>query len=124
MLTELPVASKPIRERGEQLVRDSSVQWTILRPTMIYGTPADRNIARLVRFVSRWPVVPIVAPDALQQPVHVEDVATAVATALACPITIGPLPMMRTVEGRYGCAPASRPPLGLGVVMNFPAIAR
>jgi nucleoside-diphosphate-sugar epimerase len=56
---------------------------------MIYGTPGDRNIARLVRFVSQWPIVPIVAGDALQQPVHVEDVAKAVASALASPATIG-----------------------------------
>jgi nucleoside-diphosphate-sugar epimerase len=89
MLTTLPVASRPMRERGEQLVRESTLHWTILRPTMIYGTPGDRNIARLVRFVSRWPIVPIVAADALQQPVHVEDVATAVASALASPATIG-----------------------------------
>jgi uncharacterized protein YbjT (DUF2867 family) len=88
-LTTLPVASKRVRERGEQLVRESTLDWTILRPTMIYGTPGDRNIARLVRFVWRWPVVPIVAPNALQQPVHVEDVATAVASALASPATIG-----------------------------------
>ena len=52
ILTALPVASKPVRERGEQLVRDSRLAWTILRPTMIYGTAGDRNIARLVRFVS------------------------------------------------------------------------
>ena len=85
MLTQLPVASKPIRMRGEQLVRESGVRWTILRPTMIYGTPGDRNIARLIRFVRRSPVIPIVAPNALQQPVHVEDVAEAVAGALAAP---------------------------------------
>lgn len=88
MLTALPVASKAIRQRGERLVMDSDLDWTILRPTMIYGTPEDRNIARLVRFVARWPIVPIVAPHALQQPVHVEDVATAVASALASPATI------------------------------------
>lgn len=88
-LTRLPVASKPIRERGEQLVRESSLDWTILRPTMIYGTPDDRNVARLIGFVSRWPVVPVVAPHALQQPIHVQDVATAVADALASPATVG-----------------------------------
>jgi nucleoside-diphosphate-sugar epimerase len=89
MLTALPVASKPIRERGERVVRESRLEWTILRPTMIYGTPGDRNIARLIRFVARSPVVPLVAPRALQQPVHVEDVAAAVAGALASRTTIG-----------------------------------
>ncbi len=89
ILTGLPVASKPIRERGEQLVRQSSLSWTILRPTMIYGAPGDRNIARLIGFVARSPVIPIVSPRALQQPVHVEDVADAVAKALDSAATIG-----------------------------------
>ena len=42
-------------------MRDSGLAWTILRPTMIYGTPEDRNIVRLIRFVDRSPVVPVVA---------------------------------------------------------------
>lgn len=89
ILTALPVASRPLRERGEQLVKESALEWTILRPTMIYGAPGDRNIARLIRFAWRSPIIPIVSPHALQQPVHVEDVATAVASALASPVTIG-----------------------------------
>jgi uncharacterized protein YbjT (DUF2867 family) len=85
ILTKLPVKSRAIRERGESLVRSSGLDWTIVRPTMIYGTPSDRNIARLIRFVLRSPVVPIVAPHAVQQPVHVADVAEAVVSALAAP---------------------------------------
>lgn len=89
ILTKLPVASKQVREHGEKLVRDSGMDWTIVRPTMIYGTPADRNIARLIRLVDRFPVVPLMAPQALQQPIHVEDVASAVASVLAQPGTVG-----------------------------------
>jgi uncharacterized protein YbjT (DUF2867 family) len=88
-LTKLPVRSKPIRMRAEALVASSGLDWTILRPTMIYGTPHDRNIARLVRFVMRSPVIPVVAPRALQQPVHVEDVARGVADSLASERTVG-----------------------------------
>jgi nucleoside-diphosphate-sugar epimerase len=88
-LTRLPVRSRAIRERGESLVRTSGLQWTLVRPTMIYGTPADRNVARLIRFVLRSPVIPLVASRARQQPVHVEDVATAVASALGAQVTIG-----------------------------------
>jgi uncharacterized protein YbjT (DUF2867 family) len=89
ILTKLAVSSKPVRERGESLVRNSGLAWTILRPTMIYGTPGDRNIARLIRFVERSPLVPVPAPNALQQPIHVEDVASAVAAVLDRPVTIG-----------------------------------
>jgi len=56
---------------------------------MIYGTPRDRNIARLIRFVRRSPVIPLAAADALQQPIHVEDVATAVVAALGAITTVG-----------------------------------
>jgi uncharacterized protein YbjT (DUF2867 family) len=89
ILTKLPVRSRPLREHGEARVRQSGLQWTILRPTMIYGTPGDRNIARLIRFIGWSPVVPIVAGDALQQPVHVEDVAAAIVACLGEPATIG-----------------------------------
>jgi nucleoside-diphosphate-sugar epimerase len=89
MLTRLPVRSARARARAEGLVRDSGLAWTILRPTMIYGTPRDRNIARLIQFVRRSPIVPVAAADALQQPIHVEDVAAAVAAALGATATVG-----------------------------------
>jgi uncharacterized protein YbjT (DUF2867 family) len=89
ILTKLPVRSRPLRQRGEEMVRQSGLEWTIVRPTMIYGTPEDRNIARLIRFVQRSPVVPVIAPRALQQPVHVEDVASAIVDCLISPRTIG-----------------------------------
>lgn len=89
ILTKLPVRSRAIRERAESLVETSGLQWTLVRPTMIYGTPADRNVARLIHFVLRSPVIPLVAPRAKQQPVHVDDVAAAVASVLAAQVTIG-----------------------------------
>ena len=89
ILTQLPVRSKAYREHGEQLVRESGLEWTILRPTMIYGTEGDRNIARLIRFLERSPIVPIIAPDARQQPVHVEDVASAIGAVIDNPRTFG-----------------------------------
>jgi uncharacterized protein YbjT (DUF2867 family) len=89
ILTKLPVRSRAHREHGEQLVKESGLDWTILRPTMIYGTAGDRNIARLISFLERSPVVPIIAPDARQQPVHVEDVASAVAAVVDNPRTVG-----------------------------------
>ncbi|HEY3060128.1 MAG TPA: NAD-dependent epimerase/dehydratase family protein, partial [Chloroflexota bacterium] len=68
-------------------VQASSLDWTIVRPTMIYGTARDRNISRLLRFVRRWPVFPLCG-DALWQPVHVEDVADAVVAALDSTATV------------------------------------
>ncbi len=89
ILTALSVRSKPVRVRGEEMVRQSELAWTILRPTMIYGTPKDRNIARLIRLIDVSPIVPLFAPRALQQPIHVEDVAWAVAAAVGNEKTVG-----------------------------------
>jgi uncharacterized protein YbjT (DUF2867 family) len=89
ILTKLPVRSRPLREHGERRVQESGLAWTIVRPTMIYGTAGDRNISRLIRFIERSPVIPLIASAALQQPVHVEDVASAIASCLAAPQTIG-----------------------------------
>lgn len=38
-----------VRERGEQLERESNLDRTILRPPMIHGTPGARSIVCLVR---------------------------------------------------------------------------
>ncbi|HET6317994.1 MAG TPA: NAD(P)H-binding protein [Chloroflexota bacterium] len=87
IFTSLPVPSRAVRLAAEQAVMASRLDWTILRPTMIYGTARDRNISRLLRFLKRWPVFPLCG-NGLWQPVHVEDVADAVVAALEAPATI------------------------------------
>jgi len=90
IFTQLNSCSKTFRQAAEAAIKSSSLDTTILRPTMIYGTPDDRNMIRLVRWLSRWPVLPIFGNGrSLQQPVHVSNVAWAVAQALETPGTIG-----------------------------------
>ncbi len=56
---------------------------TLLRPTLIYGNGRDRNLSRLVSLARRWRVLPLPSGAVgLRQPVHVEDVASAVLGAL------------------------------------------
>jgi uncharacterized protein YbjT (DUF2867 family) len=81
IFTSLPTASRAPRLEAETAVKSSTLDWTILRPTMIYGTARDRNISRLLRFLARWPVFPTCG-DALWQPIYVEDLADAVVAAL------------------------------------------
>jgi uncharacterized protein YbjT (DUF2867 family) len=84
LFTTLPARTRAVRVEAEECVRASTLRWTILRPTMIYGTPRDRNIWRLIQFVRRSPIVPVVGRGhRLQQPVHVEDVAAAIWASLA-----------------------------------------
>ena len=89
IFTQLNAGSKTIRQAAEAAILASGLETTILRPTMIYGTPDDRNIIRLVQWIKRWPVLPVFGNGrSLQQPVHVLDVAWAVVQALESPTTI------------------------------------
>jgi nucleoside-diphosphate-sugar epimerase len=88
IFTTLPSATRGVRTQAETAVQASNLHWTILRPTMIYGTARDRNISRLLRFLKRWPVFPVCG-NALWQPIYVEDLADAVVAALDAPVTIG-----------------------------------
>ncbi len=88
--TALPAPSKRVRLAAEQTVRQSALDWTILRPTMIYGAPGDRNLSRLLQVLKRTPVLPLPGGGhRLQQPVHVEDLAGALLAAVGTERAIG-----------------------------------
>jgi uncharacterized protein YbjT (DUF2867 family) len=88
--TTLHPPTKQVRLAAEQQVASSGLDWTILRPTMIYGAAGDRNLSRLLRRLSRARVLPVPgAGERLHQPVHVADVAAAVLAALNTPAAIG-----------------------------------
>jgi uncharacterized protein YbjT (DUF2867 family) len=109
--TRLPAPAKGIRLAAEREIRESRLAWTILRPTMIYGAPGDRNLSRLLALLAGWRRgrlphggprhagfppggLPLVLPvpgggGRLQQPVHVADLAGAVLNAVEQPRAIG-----------------------------------
>lgn len=90
IFTTLNTPSKSIRLAAEEAIRKSGLAYTILRPTMIYGSSRDRNICRLIKYLQRWPIIPIFGNGKyLQQPVYVEDVAKALVEALMTERTIG-----------------------------------
>lgn len=88
IFTQLNAKSKVVRQAAEKAIRESDLDYTILRPTMIYGTPQDRNMIRLLRLIERSPLIPIPGSgQSLQQPVHVEDVAWAICEVINHPKT-------------------------------------
>jgi uncharacterized protein YbjT (DUF2867 family) len=88
--TTLAAPTKRVRLAAEQCIRDSGLDWTILRPTMIYGAPGDRNLSRLLAVLARAPMLPVPGGGRhLQQPVQVADVADAVLAAAERPGTAG-----------------------------------
>lgn len=139
IFTRLATASKPVRVAAEDTVRASGLDWTIIRPTMIYGRPGDRNMARLLRGLRRLPILPLPGGGVgLQQPVHVDDLAAAIVNALDRPVTArqaydvaGPEPLtLRTIIEEAGRAVGRRPklmpvPLApvVGLVRLYEAVA-
>lgn len=118
IFTKLNAPSKVVRTAAEATVTSSSLDWTIIRPTMIYGTPGDRNMWRLLRLVRRSPVVLMPGGGRnLQQPVHVADLAAAIVAALERPVAVGraydiagPDPLtFREIVAQAGAAVGRRP---------------
>lgn len=89
IFTKLNPDSKGIRLAAEKLIKESDLDYTIIRPTMIYGTPKDRNMWRLVNYLRRLPILPILGSgEYLQQPVYVKDLASAIVNAYERNISI------------------------------------
>jgi nucleoside-diphosphate-sugar epimerase len=60
------------------------VEWTILRPTIVYAEGRDGNISRLARLIRRFGWLPLMGRGAgLRQPVHAEDLAIGAIQAAA-----------------------------------------
>ncbi|MGF1479778.1 MAG: NAD-dependent epimerase/dehydratase family protein [Cyanophyceae cyanobacterium] len=53
----------------------------LLRPTMIYGSPRDQNLHRLITFCHRYGFFPVFGSGGnLLQPIHADDIAQALLT--------------------------------------------
>lgn len=64
----------------------NSIEWVILRSTLIYGLGCDRNISEIARFVRRFGFFPVSGQaKGLRQPIHAGDVAAACVAALKSP---------------------------------------
>jgi nucleoside-diphosphate-sugar epimerase len=54
------------------------INLTVLRPTMIYGSAADRNMIKLIDFLNRFRIFPLFGKgENLMQPVHARDLGNA-----------------------------------------------
>lgn len=73
---------------GEAQLRESGLDVTILRPSVMFGD-GDHLLNLFAALQRLAPVVPLAAADARFQPVWVDDVAEALARCLEQPETIG-----------------------------------
>jgi NADH dehydrogenase len=75
--------------RAEELVRSSGLDFTILRPSLIFG-PKDAFINMLAGQLRLAPFMPVIGSGAYRlQPIHADDVARCFALALEMAETIG-----------------------------------
>lgn len=62
-----------------QKCKELGIDFTIFRPTMIYGTGLDRNVSSIINFINKFGFFPVSYPaNGLRQPVHNDDLAIAI----------------------------------------------
>lgn len=75
---------------AERLVTASGLDWTVLKPNLIYGADKSGAFAKVAAAVMKLPVVPITGPaHAKLYPIHVDDNCLAIAVCLENDKTIG-----------------------------------
>ena len=103
------------RLTNEALLPESGIRWTVVRPSMIYGSELDHNMHKLLRFLDRFPIFPLFGSgENLWQPVYYEDLASGLYAALTTPGTesqtydlpgarpLSYLDLVRTAAGSLG----------------------
>ncbi len=84
--------ARQLRDGEAELARACAgigCDWTVLRPTLIYGAGLDKSLTPIARRAMRLRVFPLPAGCGLRQPVHAQDIASAVLAALQRPAAAG-----------------------------------
>lgn len=74
--------------KGEQLVMQSGLDWTVLRPSVVFGR-GDSFLAMFAKLVESLPVLPLAGADTRFAPIWADDVARAVVACFNNDATIG-----------------------------------
>ena len=72
-----------LQSAEQALVNSGLNNWTIIRPTLIYAAGRDKNVAMIAELIRRVGIFPLIGSGkGLRQPVHAEDLASAVVATL------------------------------------------
>lgn len=75
--------------QAEELLRQSKLEWTVFRPSLIFGTE-DKFVTMLAQLIKTLPIIPVMGDGQYQlQPVCVIDIAKGFVAALDNQKTIG-----------------------------------
>jgi len=68
---------------SESLIKNSGLDYTIIRPSMIYGSKNDINFSKMIRFIKRKGFfITFGSGNNLIQPIYIEDVANSIVSVL------------------------------------------
>jgi NADH dehydrogenase len=114
--------------RAEESVRRSGLEWTIFRPSLIFG-PQDAFINMLAAQLRLAPIMPVIGAGSYRlQPIHADDVARCFTLALEMPETIGQtydlcgndrlsyVELLDTIAAAMGRSAPQKPHLPLGLM--------
>ncbi len=75
--------------RAEEEVRGSGLDWTIFRPSIVFG-PEDDFVNKFAGYIRSYPALPVIGDGKYRlQPISADDVARCYTMALEMPETIG-----------------------------------
>lgn len=75
---------------ADQAVKESTLAYTILRPSTIYGPGSKGLFAKMVRLLDKVPVVPILGSGSrLIRPIYVSDLCEGILNCEGCDLTVG-----------------------------------
>ncbi len=115
VLVPLDSQIKQAKIESEKLIEKSNLDWTILRASMIYGSPDDKNFSSMLNFILKKNFFVVFGKgNNLIQPVYIEDVANSIMVVINNERTIhkiysicGPQPikyidMLKIVQKKLG----------------------
>ncbi len=63
------------KRKAEELVKNSGLSYTIIRPTLVYGPEGGLEFDKYLHYLEKFPIIPFIGNGkALKRPVYVEDV--------------------------------------------------
>lgn len=73
-------------EYCKRVLQEHQITYTIIRPTMIWGTLRDNNMSKFISYIDKFTLFPLIGKgQALLQPVHRKDLAEAYYQVLTNP---------------------------------------
>jgi nucleoside-diphosphate-sugar epimerase len=89
--------SQEYKDAEKELLQYSGT-YCLMRPTMIYGSPQDQNLHKLIKFCDRYKFFPVFGSgNTLLQPIHADDIAQTLLKAWQSP----------NIQGAYDLSGAS-----------------